>query len=75
MNKGKSYQGTVKEKVIEEAEQTEQEKSESKEENLNQIMGIINKNYIVKTSKGLKRVNIKKEDKKKIGDYIVIENL
>ena len=49
MNKGKSFRGSVKEKVIEEAEQ---EKSESKEENLNQIMGIINRNYIVKTRNG-----------------------
>ncbi len=72
MNKGKSSQGTVKEKVMEE---TEQEKPENKEENLNQIMGIINRNYIVKTSKGLIRVNIKKEDKKRIGDYIKIDNL
>ena len=72
MNKGKSSRGYVKEKVIEE---TEQEKSESKEKNLNQIMGIINRNYIVKTRNGFISVNINNEDKKKIGDYIVIENL
>ena len=39
------------------------------------IVGMVGNLYIVKTDKGLKRVEIKASDNKRIGDQIKIEKL
>jgi Zonular occludens toxin (Zot). len=63
--------------VIDEIQEPQLEPEELEKENSNMydIVGMVANQYIVKTSKGLKRVKIKASDNKIIGDQIKIEKL
>ncbi len=61
--------------IAKKAVECKPEKLEKGNNNRYRIIGIIGDQYIVKTSKVLKRVKIKSSDNKRIGDQIKIEKL